>query len=312
MANILVVDDSAVDRKLVGGLLDSNEQLTIAYASNGAEALDRLERVVPDLVVTDMNMPELDGLQLVTAVRANYPLVPVILVTAHGSEEVAVEALERGASSYVPKSQLAERLLETVEQVLALARAERSHEQLLDYLTQTHLTFELENDPSVVAPLVDHFQQILASMGICDATERIRVGVALEEALLNALYHGNLELSNDQLQEARSALMTGEGTELLDERPFQQPYADRRIHVRAEIDSQGANFWIRDEGPGFDVASIPNPEDPTSLEQQSGRGLVLLQTFMDEVEYNETGNEVRLLKRRATVDAEGSADENQS
>ena len=103
MRTILVVDDSPVDRSLVGGLLAREAGWTIAYAVNGRAALEILSHAVPDIIVTDLLMPELDGLQLLAAVRQRYPLVPVILITSHGSEGIALEALRRGAASYVPK-----------------------------------------------------------------------------------------------------------------------------------------------------------------------------------------------------------------
>src|SRR6202008_3824555 len=89
-------------------------------------ALARMEEARPDLVLTDMQMPELDGLELVEAVRARFPEVPVILMTAHGSEELAVNALQRGAASYVPKRSLAHDLVSTVGAVLELAKARRA------------------------------------------------------------------------------------------------------------------------------------------------------------------------------------------
>ena len=57
-----------------------------------------------------------------------------------------------------------------------------------------------------------------------------------------------------------------------------------------------ARFEIRDEGPGFDPASIPNPTDPEYLERPSGRGMLLMRSFMDELTYNEAGNHVTLVK----------------
>src|SRR5262245_56312694 len=130
MAKVLVVDDSPVDRRLAGSCLERRQAVTgghtptdlaPVFAANGREALDVIAREAPDLVVTDLLMPEMDGLELVREVRRRHPLLPVILVTAHGSEEVALEALRQGAASYVPKRNLTQDLLETVETVLALA-----------------------------------------------------------------------------------------------------------------------------------------------------------------------------------------------
>jgi CheY-like chemotaxis protein/anti-sigma regulatory factor (Ser/Thr protein kinase) len=274
--------------------------LTIAYADNGAEALDRMTRVLPDLIVTDLQMPEMDGLELVTLTRERFPRVPVVLVTAHGSEDIAVAALERGAASYVPKSQLANRLLVTVEQVLAMARAERSQTRLLRYLTATEFSFSLENDPELVSPLIDHVQQALGAVNLCDETGRVRVGVALEEALLNALYHGNLELRSDELAEFRSRLLES-GLDPVEERRALEPYASRRIHVRGKIDDREARIVIRDEGPGFDVSTVPDPQSPENLEKENGRGLMLIQWFMDEVQFNSSGNEITMTKWREVL-----------
>src|SRR5262245_51205454 len=130
MPNVLVVDDSPIDRVLVEGVLRKDQRMRVRNATSGADALAVLGEMQPDIVITDLQMPELDGLALVTAIRIHYPNVPVVLITAHGSEELAVQALEQGASSYVPKSQLANNLLTAVDQVLDLARHNRGYEAL--------------------------------------------------------------------------------------------------------------------------------------------------------------------------------------
>ena len=79
---VLVVDDSAVDRRLVSGLLEKAGGYKILLATNGLDAMDVLRREAVDLVLTDLQMEEMDGLQLVEAARAVFPLVPMILMTA--------------------------------------------------------------------------------------------------------------------------------------------------------------------------------------------------------------------------------------
>ena len=295
----LVVDDSAVDRRLAGGLLEKSKNYTVEYAAHGAEALAGMSRRIPDLVLTDLQMPEMNGLELVEAIREKHPLVPVILMTAHGSEDIAIKALQAGASSYVPKSALARELIDTVENVLVASRAHRQESHLMNCVTYTEWTFTLDNDSSLVPPLVHHFQQNMTAMRLFDDTARIRVGIALEEALLNSLYHGNLELQSEQLREAACRSLLGSGKpSLVTERRNQLPYKDRRIHVHAKISPSEARFVIRDEGPGFNTSEVPDPTDPSNLEKESGRGLLLMRMFMDEVAYNDTGNEVTMVKRR--------------
>ena len=93
---VLVVDDSAMDRRLAGAIIQKAEGWKPVFAGNGVEALELIPRVSPDVVLTDMLMPQMDGLELVEAVRAKYPLTPVILMTAHGSEDLAIRASRRG------------------------------------------------------------------------------------------------------------------------------------------------------------------------------------------------------------------------
>ena len=300
MTTILVVDDSEVDRRLVGGLLQRETSYAVRFAHNGREALNDIRKLVPDLVLTDMNMPERDGLGLVNAVRLHYPHVPVILMTAHGSDDLAIEALEQGAASYVPKSQLNDKLVETIDEVLAISRADQTYEQLVGCLTRTEFTFALHNDAALIEPLVDLVQQIVAGMKLCDATGRFRVGVALKAALLNALYRGNLEISFEQMQQTRESLVAGTGVGLAELRREESPYKDRRIHVEILILNEEAKFVIRDEGPGFDVAKIPTTGGVAMLEPTGGRGLILMRSFMDSVQFNERGNEVTMTKRQET------------
>ena len=298
MPTILVVDDSAVDRRLVGRFLQEKIECTIEYAATGVEALARMKDVAPDLVVTDLTMPVMDGLELVTSIRSHHPDLPVILMTAYGSETLALKALERGAASYVPKSQLADKLPGTVEEVLSLARAGRSHEQLMACLTRTEFTFSLENDTALIDPLVDLVQQTVVGMRLSDFTGQLRIGMALKEALLNALFHGNLEISLQQMQEVQDKLIQEKDLSLVEQRRAQSPYKERRIFVDVNISPDEARFVIRDEGPGFDVSAAPDPGDPAVLEREEGRGLMLIRTFMDEVTHNELGNEITMVKRK--------------
>lgn len=299
MSTILIVDDSAVDRRLAGGILEKAAGLKVEYATNGVEGLEKIPLIHPDMVLTDMQMPEMDGLDLVGKIRDRFPLVPIVLMTAHGSEDLAVQALSRGAASYVPKSKLADELPDVVSSVLAVARADRHNERLGACLQSTTSEFVLDNDTALVYPLVDHCQQLVTRMKICDETDRIRVGVALEEALLNALYHGNLELDSEALREARTGMINGAATNPIDERRSRSPYAERKIRVRISVSQNEAHFSIRDEGPGFNPAEVPDCTEPENLERECGRGLLLMRTFMDEVKYSPQGNEVTLIKRKS-------------
>ena len=300
MPIVLVVDDSPMDRHLIGKLLEKDRESdwVVESATSGAEALEFIKDAVPDVVITDMVMPGMDGLHVVDAVRTHCPQVPVILVTGQGNEALAIEALERGAASYVPKRDLSDKLVDTVNQVLTVARAAHSYRWLTECFDRHQLTLQLPNDTALIPPLVDLVQRMLTDMRFCDPAERIHLGIALEEALLNALYHGNLELPGEQVARAHAELSRGRMSQVVESRSAQVPYCDRHIFVDVLITRREARFVIRDQGAGFAHTDLPVRGDPHSLERGEGRGLVLMHNFMDEVVYNETGNEVTLVKHR--------------
>lgn len=297
MPAALVVDDSAVERRLVCGLLEREQSWELAEASDGQDALEQIAVRCPDVVVTDLQMPVMDGLGLVRAVRQQHPLIPVVLMTSQGSEEIAVRALESGAASYVPKSELAHQLVEILERVLAAAGENRSLSKLMRSMTHWNADFSLGNDPSILLSLVAHLQRLMTEMSLFDESERLRIGVALEEALLNASYHGNLEVSSTLREQDHSAYY-----DLAQERMQLPPYESRRVAVSCEMTPTHVRYVIEDEGPGFDIGTLPDPTDPAFLDRPCGRGLLLMRTFMDVVEYNEKGNRVELMKRTSGDD----------
>ena len=99
--SVLVVDDSAMDRHLAGAIVLKMGGWHAIFAGNGIEALAILDKQPPDVVLTDMLMPEMDGLQLVQAIRGKYPLVPVILMT--GSVLSPDWAASHGCAGFLKK-----------------------------------------------------------------------------------------------------------------------------------------------------------------------------------------------------------------
>jgi anti-sigma regulatory factor (Ser/Thr protein kinase) len=169
---------------------------------------------------------------------------------------------------------------------------------LRDTLAHVELEYTLRSDPNLIYPLVSCLRRRLAAFELCNATEEVRVSIALEEALLNALYHGNLELSAGELQQLSEDLVTDGVSSVIDNRMKLLPFNVRRIHVRAILTRDEAVFVIRDEGPGFEVDRFVPLVIDDELAQPSARGLALMHSFMDAVFHNEVGNEVTLVKRR--------------
>ena len=211
MSHILVVDDSLVDRELAGALLRKSEKYHVEYAGNGIEALEHLEARLPLAVLTDLNMPEMDGIQLVKAIR------DALSQRAGDRDDGGRERGRRGrgaacgASDYIPKVHLGKELVESVECVLALKADDRLHQRLAGCLREERLCYELENDVLLFAPFAEQCQNVALGLSLVDEAESRRMGRALIEVLSNALYHGNLEMPPEQIPKYHRA---GESAEL--------------------------------------------------------------------------------------------------
>jgi CheY-like chemotaxis protein/anti-sigma regulatory factor (Ser/Thr protein kinase) len=291
MSRVLVAEDTRVHAVMATRLLEEHG-FEVHVEDDGRAALDRLRRGGIDLVLTDLQMPEMNGLELVEAVGRECPGVPVILMTQHGSEEIAVEALQKGAASYVPKRHFQRDIVSTVDEVLAVASTRRYSAALLRNMVRADYEFVLDNDPDLTLSLINQLQQNLMRWQACDELALLRVGVALREALINAIHHGNLEVSSELRQDDDAAYYG-----LVEERRRQSPYKDRRVHVLSREAAGEVTYVVRDEGRGFDPAAVPDPTDPANADRPSGRGLLLIRTFMDVVSHNPAGNEITMTKR---------------
>jgi two-component system, NtrC family, response regulator AtoC len=121
---VLLVDDDPAVGKVLGALM-AQDGISSVTVRSGAEALAQLSQSFFDLVVTDLRMPPgMDGIELLEAVRTTYPEIPVILITAHGTIAVAVEAMKAGAADFVVKPFDRDEILYAVHKALARARAE--------------------------------------------------------------------------------------------------------------------------------------------------------------------------------------------
>ena len=292
MPTLLVVDDVATDRMRIAGLAARWMESTVLQASDGKTALQMIEQYQPDIVLTDMHMPEMSGLELVQQIRDQYPHIPVILMTADGSEDIAAMALQQGAASYVPKRNLAQNLERTLQQVHVTARDAQIQPDIMHQIQSTRTELRLYSDRGLIRSTVGLLVNFLRCMPLGDEIQRLRTGIAIEEALLNAYYHGNFDVgsSEDATPQSYDAIVA--------KRAAEREYGLRRIHVLTDITRERAIFVIRDEGKGFDPT--PFLSGRVKPLDDRHRGIHLMATIMDEVTFNATGNEVTMTRRAIT------------
>ncbi|MCK5795984.1 MAG: sigma-54-dependent Fis family transcriptional regulator [Deltaproteobacteria bacterium] len=122
MSNVLVVDDDPSLGRILIGLLDQ-EGFNAIHVPSGADALTRLERYPVDVVLTDLRMPQMDGLSLLGKIRQRWPDLPVLMLTAHGSVATVVEAMRRGATGFLTKPFVREEILFELRKATAYGTA---------------------------------------------------------------------------------------------------------------------------------------------------------------------------------------------
>lgn len=121
-ASVLVVDDDPAVGKVLGALL-AQAGIKSDHVRDGAQALASLARNPFEVVITDLRMPKMDGMQLLARISASWPDLPVIMITAHGTIPLAVEAMKAGAMDFVVKPFDREEILYTIRKALAAAQA---------------------------------------------------------------------------------------------------------------------------------------------------------------------------------------------
>ena len=293
VSRILLIDPCDEYRSGIEELVDYDFALGLEHVESAAEALMRIAEDPPLLILSEIDLPDMSGFDLVREIRSRGIIAPVILLAAKGSEDSALQAFAVGAVSYLPKRHLLQKLSPIIESLLATAKKQRVLMHIVERIKRYDTHFVCENKPSLVAQLIEFIQDRLEQLNLMSEETKWMIGIALEEAILNGIYHGNLELSSDLKQDGSNRFY-----ELAEARLAMEPYASRKLHIDLHLDRTQACIVIRDEGTGFDVNKLADCTIDGGLERASGRGILMIRSFMDEVIYNETGNEITLIKRK--------------
>ena len=139
---ILVIDDSREISTLVSERILKPAGYQTMVAQDGVEGLEKIRSEKPDLVLLDLEMPRLDGLGVLEALQAEQYDIPIILVTSHGSEELAVNVFRKGVRDYVIKPINSAELLHSVERTLTETRLRREKERLAETLVEANQELE--------------------------------------------------------------------------------------------------------------------------------------------------------------------------
>lgn len=263
---VLVVDDEDLVRDLLTHYL-VQLGFEVIQAEDGSKALSLYRENPVDLVLSDVRMPRLDGLQLLVTLKDINPRLPVVLISGHGEVEVVVQALKAGADNFLAKPLRMDILARVVEQSLSLAwTAPHGLSQGMHVHQNTVVSAPSRRE--MVHEVLQVVTQSAVSTGYCQHDLDNNLKLALVEAFTNAMEHGNH----------------------WDE--------DLQVVVRVEMTSEQLKVSITDQGPGFQVSALPDPTCDEHLICERGRGVFLMRTIMDEVTFSPAGNCVTMIKWR--------------
>jgi DNA-binding NtrC family response regulator len=186
-AKILIAEDEKAQRELLEGFL-KKEGFSVEAASNGRQAIEKIERDFFDIAFLDYKMPELDGLQTLREIRKRFPDLPVVMMTAYGTVETAVASMKEGALDYLTKPIDLEELLLIIQKVLERSTLIRENKDLKTRL-QERYTFQ-----NIIygGPKMEEVMGLIARVAPSQATVLIRgESGAGKELIANAIHYAS-------------------------------------------------------------------------------------------------------------------------
>ena len=160
---IAVVDDHILFRSGVVSLLKEHDHLHVCIqASNGRELLDQLENDVPDLVLLDIQMPVMNGIETTSALKEIYPDIKIIILTMHNESEFIYDLMSKGANGFIPKNKSIDILLEAIESVME--RGYYYNDQITEALIKGRedMAFTSESEPGLTDREIEIIRLICA------------------------------------------------------------------------------------------------------------------------------------------------------
>ncbi len=202
MPRVLVIDDESAMRFTLEAVL-GDAGLEVVTASGGAEGIAEFEAHGADVVLTDLAMPEVDGMKVLGAIRAQDPSVPVMMLTAHGSERVAVAAMKAGAFDYIPKP------FDPDELTLAVKRGIETRNLRLE---NARLRTEASLGRPIVAesPALKRVLDLVARVAPKDVTVLLTGESGVGKDVLAATLHAHSKRANKELVRFNAAAIPSE------------------------------------------------------------------------------------------------------
>lgn len=268
---VLVIDDDEDIQSLLEEVLTTNPNFLVSCASNGLIGLDMMKKNVYDLVLTDIKMPVMDGIEFLKHSKQLYPDMPVVIMSGYAEFNFLARALELGANNFIRKPFVFQEVFQVILKILKIKEKFLKQSQIFPHIT-IETSIEFPSDAELVDGIAVYLTMDLVYYNLCIVQDINNIRLSIHEALMNAIEHGN---KSDR---------------------------QKNVNVFKKVDRQNIIFTIRDEGQGFDFGRVPDPTLPENIMNPRGRGLLLIRSFMDEVKFINNGCQIEMIKRRKCYD----------
>jgi YesN/AraC family two-component response regulator len=300
--SILIVDDEQIIRNVLKRKLEQNTAYTVYTADDGEPGLEIFRQQPIDLVISDLLMVRMNGIELLRNLKQIDHRVPVIIITGYGTLDDAIEAIKLGAEDFIKKPFDISEVIATIEKTFKKQEEEEDQRAIIKHIALETVQMEIPTDFDYLNRVINFIFSHLKARWLVGAEDLHDVKVCLYEGLYNALEHGSLGINEE---EKSTLLEHGQASyrEFLMQRMQQEPYKSKIINVQLDITGDDMRVKIVDDGPGFDFKNRMGHMNSEELFRSSGRGLLLISSLMDEVEFNDTGNEITMRKLRSSTQA---------
>jgi YesN/AraC family two-component response regulator len=295
--SILIVDDEQIIRNVLKRKLEQTTSYQVFTADDGTTGLEvfRNERI--DLVISDLLMNQMNGIELLRNLKQIEPVIPVIIITGYGTLDDAIAAIHLGAEDFIKKPFDINEVIETIEKTFRKQAEEADQREIIKFISYEDIKLEIPTSFDYLNVCINYIFSHLRARWLVSDEDLHDVKVSLYEALMNAFEHGNLEITGEE-KAKHLEVSQNVWKDFLVQRIEDPKYRDRHIFVKLTISEEEMAVAVRDQGPGFDFKSRTGDIDPEELFRSSGRGLLLIQSLMDDLGFAEDGREIRMVKRR--------------
>lgn len=215
MIRVMIAEDQELIRQSLEILLSDKPDLEIvATAANGREAVELAQKLLPDVILMDIRMPELDGVQCIELIKDKYPQIKIIVLTTFDDDEYVFNALKNGASGYLLKGISLNELIEAIKTVVkggALINPNIASKVVRLFSQMAHADYRIKVDESAVHELSPNELKIMQLIGIGMSNKEITDKLKLSEGTVRNYISGILSklALRDRTQIAIYAVQTG-------------------------------------------------------------------------------------------------------